>query len=182
MGRISKPARLACPRPRLISCAAIGLTMALAGFLIVAKSPDLFWISQFSSSIQAASLFGPVSRTILLRGRSCGLDLPMVGEWFPVRKSSQDTLEHHYSYACARSTTTCLFRKNEQAKCDELDEWCPYYSFKPMASPVPEISPRHRFEARIDIRLRRGPQELSLQGLARDPEREWSASFRRRPA
>src|SRR5215469_16563550 len=40
--------------------------------------------------------------------------------------------------------------------------------FEPMASPVPEISPRHRFEARIDIRLRRGPQELSLQGWARD--------------
>ena len=37
-----------------------------------------------------------------------------------------------------------------------------------MASPVPEISPRHRFEARIDIRLCRGPQELSLQGWARD--------------
>src|ERR1700758_372052 len=37
-----------------------------------------------------------------------------------------------------------------------------------MASPVPEISPRHRFEARIDIHLRRGPQELSLQGWARD--------------
>ena len=37
-----------------------------------------------------------------------------------------------------------------------------------MASPAPEISPRHRFEARIDIRLRRGPQELSLQGWARD--------------
>ena len=37
-----------------------------------------------------------------------------------------------------------------------------------MASPVPEISPRHRFEARIDIRLRRGPQVLSLQGWARD--------------
>jgi len=39
---------------------------------------------------------------------------------------------------------------------------------EPMASPAPEISPRHRFEARIDIRLRRGPQELSLQGWTRD--------------
>jgi hypothetical protein len=37
-----------------------------------------------------------------------------------------------------------------------------------MASPAPEISPRHRFEARIDIRLRRGTRELSLQGWARD--------------
>jgi hypothetical protein len=37
-----------------------------------------------------------------------------------------------------------------------------------MASPAPEISPRHRFEARIDIRLRRGQEELSLQGWARD--------------
>jgi len=37
-----------------------------------------------------------------------------------------------------------------------------------MASPAPEISPRYRFEARIDIRLRRGERELSLQGWARD--------------
>lgn len=37
-----------------------------------------------------------------------------------------------------------------------------------MASPVPEISPRHRFEARIDIRLQRGEQKLNLQGWTRD--------------
>ena len=37
-----------------------------------------------------------------------------------------------------------------------------------MASPAPEISPRHRFEARIDIRLLRGQQEMNLQGWARD--------------
>ena len=37
-----------------------------------------------------------------------------------------------------------------------------------MASPAPEISPRHRFEARIDIRLRRGEQNLNLQGWTRD--------------
>jgi len=37
-----------------------------------------------------------------------------------------------------------------------------------MASPAHEISPRHRFEARIDIRLRRGGRELYLQGWARD--------------
>ena len=37
-----------------------------------------------------------------------------------------------------------------------------------MANPAPEISPRHRFEARIDIRLQRGTQEFNLQGWARD--------------
>jgi len=37
-----------------------------------------------------------------------------------------------------------------------------------MANPAPEISPRHRFEARIDIRLQRGTQELNLQDWARD--------------
>jgi hypothetical protein len=37
-----------------------------------------------------------------------------------------------------------------------------------MASPVPEISTRHRFEARIDIRLQRGEQRLNLQGWTRD--------------
>lgn len=37
-----------------------------------------------------------------------------------------------------------------------------------MASPAPEISPRHRFEARIDIRLQRGEQKLNLQGWTRD--------------
>jgi PilZ domain len=40
--------------------------------------------------------------------------------------------------------------------------------FARMASPTPEISPRHRFEARIDIRLQRGEQKLNLQGWARD--------------
>jgi len=37
-----------------------------------------------------------------------------------------------------------------------------------MASPAPEISPRHRFEARINIRVRRGESELNLQGWVRD--------------
>jgi PilZ domain len=37
-----------------------------------------------------------------------------------------------------------------------------------MASPAPEISPRHRFEARIEISLQRGEQKLNLQGWARD--------------
>ena len=37
-----------------------------------------------------------------------------------------------------------------------------------MASPAPEISPRHRFEARIDIRIQRGEQHLNLQGWTRD--------------
>jgi len=37
-----------------------------------------------------------------------------------------------------------------------------------MASPAPEISPRHRFEARINIRFRRGESELNLQGWVRD--------------
>jgi hypothetical protein len=36
------------------------------------------------------------------------------------------------------------------------------------ASSLPEISPRHRFEARIHIRLNRGEQELNLQGWMRD--------------
>jgi PilZ domain len=40
--------------------------------------------------------------------------------------------------------------------------------FAGMASSAPEISPRHRFEARIDIRLQRGEQKTSLQGWARD--------------
>jgi hypothetical protein len=37
-----------------------------------------------------------------------------------------------------------------------------------MASPVPEISPRHRFEARIEIRLQRREQIINLLGWARD--------------
>jgi hypothetical protein len=37
-----------------------------------------------------------------------------------------------------------------------------------MASSLPEISPRHRFEARIHIRLNRGEQELNMQGWVRD--------------
>jgi len=37
-----------------------------------------------------------------------------------------------------------------------------------MANVVPEISPRHRFEARIVIRLQRRGQDLHLQGWARD--------------
>lgn len=37
-----------------------------------------------------------------------------------------------------------------------------------MANPVPDISPRHRFEARISISVRRGQQELNLQGWVRD--------------
>jgi PilZ domain len=37
-----------------------------------------------------------------------------------------------------------------------------------MASPAPEISPRHRFEARINIRLHRGAETINLLGWARD--------------
>jgi len=37
-----------------------------------------------------------------------------------------------------------------------------------MTGLVPEISPRHRFEARIVIRLRRGEQKLNLLGWVRD--------------
>ena len=37
-----------------------------------------------------------------------------------------------------------------------------------MAISVPEISPRHRFEARIDIRLQRGEHNLNLRGWVRD--------------
>jgi PilZ domain len=37
-----------------------------------------------------------------------------------------------------------------------------------MPGSVTEISPRHRFEARINIRLTRGEQHLNLQGWARD--------------
>ena len=40
--------------------------------------------------------------------------------------------------------------------------------FDTMTDFEPEISPRHRFEARIVIRLRRGEQKLSLQGWVRD--------------
>lgn len=38
----------------------------------------------------------------------------------------------------------------------------------PMASPVPDISPRHRFEARVSIYVQRGQQELNLHGWVRD--------------
>jgi len=38
----------------------------------------------------------------------------------------------------------------------------------PMASPVPDISPRHLFEARVSICVQRGQQELNLQGWVRD--------------
>ena len=37
-----------------------------------------------------------------------------------------------------------------------------------MAEPVPDISPRHRFEARVSISVQRGQQKLSLQGWVRD--------------
>lgn len=37
-----------------------------------------------------------------------------------------------------------------------------------MASPVPDISPRHRFEARVSISVQRGEQKLNLQGWVRD--------------
>ena len=37
-----------------------------------------------------------------------------------------------------------------------------------MERPVPDISPRHRFEARVSINLQRGQQKLSLQGWVRD--------------
>jgi hypothetical protein len=37
-----------------------------------------------------------------------------------------------------------------------------------MAEIVPDISPRHRFEARVSISVERGQQKLSLQGWVRD--------------
>jgi PilZ domain len=37
-----------------------------------------------------------------------------------------------------------------------------------MARPVPDISPRHRFEARVSISVQRGEQKLTLQGWVRD--------------
>lgn len=37
-----------------------------------------------------------------------------------------------------------------------------------MATPVPDISPRHRFEARVSISVQRGEKNVSLQGWVRD--------------
>ena len=37
-----------------------------------------------------------------------------------------------------------------------------------MANPVPDISPRHRFEARVSISVQRGEQKVNLQGWVRD--------------
>jgi PilZ domain len=37
-----------------------------------------------------------------------------------------------------------------------------------MASPAPDISPRHRFEARVSICVQRGEQTLKMQGWVRD--------------
>jgi hypothetical protein len=37
-----------------------------------------------------------------------------------------------------------------------------------MASPAPDISPRHHFEARVSISVERGQQTLNLQGWVRD--------------
>ena len=37
-----------------------------------------------------------------------------------------------------------------------------------MARPVPDISPRHRFEARVSISVQRGERKLTLQGWVRD--------------
>ena len=37
-----------------------------------------------------------------------------------------------------------------------------------MASPIPDISPRHHFEARVSICVQRGQHELSLHGWVRD--------------
>jgi hypothetical protein len=59
--------------------------------------------------------------------------------------------------------------ETQQKRCDDLDMW----NFVLIQStqwhpPAPEISPGHRFEARIDVRLRRGETELNLQGWARD--------------
>jgi PilZ domain len=39
---------------------------------------------------------------------------------------------------------------------------------RPMASPVPDISPRHQFEARVSIYVHRGQKELNLHGWVRD--------------
>jgi hypothetical protein len=37
-----------------------------------------------------------------------------------------------------------------------------------MASPIPDIAPRRRFEARVSISVQRGQQQLNLQGWVRD--------------
>ena len=37
-----------------------------------------------------------------------------------------------------------------------------------MASPAPDISPRHHFEARVSISVQRGEKKLNLQGWVRD--------------
>jgi hypothetical protein len=37
-----------------------------------------------------------------------------------------------------------------------------------METPVPDISPRHRFETRVSISVHRGEQHLTLQGWVRD--------------
>jgi len=37
-----------------------------------------------------------------------------------------------------------------------------------MATPAPDISPRHHFEARVSISVERGEQKINLQGWVRD--------------
>ena len=37
-----------------------------------------------------------------------------------------------------------------------------------MASPAPDISPRHHFETRVSISVERGEKKLNLQGWVRD--------------
>src|SRR4051794_3150246 len=37
-----------------------------------------------------------------------------------------------------------------------------------MARPIPDISPRYRFEARVSISVQRGEQHVALQGWVRD--------------
>jgi hypothetical protein len=60
------------------------------------------------------------------------------------------------------------FRKTNKSICKERIWGIRVSLSTPMANPAPEISPSHRFEARIDIRLRRGARELNLQGWAHD--------------
>jgi len=62
-----------------------------------------------------------------------------------------------------------LFRKtNKTASLRSVEAQGDIFVGRPMASHVPDISPRHRFEARVSICVQRGQQKLSLQGWVRD--------------
>jgi hypothetical protein len=57
----------------------------------------------------------------------------------------------------------------KRTKQSAMDSRCEtVLGFDRMTGFVPDISPRHRFEARIAIRLRRGERKLNLQGWVRD--------------